>query len=347
MPGDVRRQFLDLPRALREILEKGRPEWEELVRRARWGELPVYMVGCGASFAVGLAGAYAFESLLGWPVVVRTPEEFHAYSQSALRPRSVLIVISWEGSAELLEMARAAKARGATVLALTRDAQSPLAKAADGVFLVRGGEEHPDNFMAAVCQLAAMQGLVGVVAQALKRPSPQIGKLEGELRTLPEHIEWTLTQLPDAVQSLAGELSGRGVVSVVAGGLYYPAALLAASALRSLGGLRVQVFSPEEMHACPPEVLEQEKLVLVLSGSGCSVKKPLHGLIERLHGAGVTILAVTDHNQPEVARRATLAVLLPNLSEYVGSIIALTFLDWAAYHLTRQRSGEETRPRGA
>ena len=72
MPGDVRRQFLDLPRALREILEKGRPEWEELVRRARWGELPVYMVGCGASFAVGLAGAYAFESLLGWPVVVRT-----------------------------------------------------------------------------------------------------------------------------------------------------------------------------------------------------------------------------------------------------------------------------------
>lgn len=69
--------------------------------------------------------------------------------------------------------------------------------------------------------------------------------------------------------------------------------------------------------------------------------------MERLHRAGVRILAVTDHNEPEVTRRATLAVLLPNLSEYVGSIVALTFLDWAVYHLASQRSRKERRPRGA
>jgi len=338
---------LTLPRALRETVEKGWPEYEELVRRTRWGEVPIHMVGCGAWFAVALAGAYAFESLLGWPVMVRTPEEFQAYSLLAVRPRCILIVISWEGSAELLEMVRAAKARGAIVLALTGDAQSPLAKAVDGVFLVRGGEEHRDNFTAGVCQLAAVQGLTAVMAQALKRPSHQIEALEAELRALPEHIEWVLTQLPEAVRSLAGELSGRGAVSVVAGGLYYPAALLAASALRSLGRLRVEVFTPDEMDACPPEVLKQQEAVLVLSGSRCRVKKPLHGLIERSHRAGVKILAVTDHNEPEVTRCATLAVLLPNLSEYVGSIVALTFLDWAVYHLVSQRSRKERRPRGA
>jgi glucosamine--fructose-6-phosphate aminotransferase (isomerizing) len=347
MSAEIRQQFLTLPRALRETVEKGWSEYIALVRRTRWGEVPIHIVGAGASFSVGLAGAYSFESLLGWPAAVRTPEEFQAYSQSALRPRSILIVISWEGSVGLLELVRASKARGATVLALTGDAQSPLAKAVDGVLLARGGEEHRDPFTAAVCQLAALQGLVGLMARALKRPSPHIETLEAELRALPEHIDWVLTQLPDAVRSLAGELSRVGAVSVLAGGLYNPAALLAASGLRSLGQMCVEVFTPNELETCPTEVFEREGVVLVLSGSRCRVKKRIHDLIERSHRAGVKILAVTDHNEPEVTRRATLAILLPNLSEYVGSIVALTFVDWAVYHLASLRSRNERRPRGA
>jgi glucosamine--fructose-6-phosphate aminotransferase (isomerizing) len=347
MSLETRQQFVNLPNALRETLEKGWREWGEVVRRTRWGEVPVYLIGSGASFSVGLAGAYAFEGLLGWPATVRTPEEFQAYSQSALRPRSILIVISWEGSAKLLELVRAAKARGATVLALARDGQSPLAKTVDGVFLVRGGEEPRDDFTAGVCQLTAVHCLALVAAQVLRRPSPQLEMLESELRTLPERIKWVLTQLPDVVRSLAGELSGQRALSVVAGGLYYPAALLAASALCSLCGLRVRVFTCDEMEARPTEALEPGEVLLALSGSRCRVKKPLHALIERLHRAGAKILAVTDHNEPEVSRRAALAVLLPNLSESVGSIVALTFLDWTAYHVASQRGRKEAPLRGA
>jgi fructoselysine-6-P-deglycase FrlB-like protein len=344
---ETRQQLANLPHALQETLDKRWAEWGEVVRRTRWGEVPIHLVGSGASFSVGLAGAYAFESLLGWSAVVRTPEEFQAYSQSALRPRSILVVISWQGSVEWLELVRAAKARGAIVLAFTGDAQSPLAKAVDGVFLAGSGEDHRDDFTAAVCQLTAIHCLAVVAAQVLRRPSAEIGTLESELRALPGHINWVLTQLPDAVRSLAGELSSLGTISVLAGGVYYPAALLAASALRSLGRLRVEVFTPNELETGPAEVLEREGVVLVLSGSRCRVKKPLHDLIERSERAGVKILAVTDHNEPEVARRATLAILLPNLSEYVGSIVALTFVDWAVCHMASLQSHSERRPRGA
>jgi glucosamine--fructose-6-phosphate aminotransferase (isomerizing) len=341
MSLETRQQLVNLPRALQETLEKGWAEWGEVVRQTRWGEVPIHLVGSGASFSVGLAGAYAFESLLGWPAVVRTPEEFQAYSQSALRPRSVLIVISWQGPAELLELVRAAKARGAIVLALTRDAQSPLAKAVDGVFLASSGEEHGDDFTAGVCPLTAIHCLAVVAARILRRPSAEIGKLEGELRALPEHIKWVLTQLPDAERTLAGELSGLRTLSLVAGGLYYPAALLAANALRSLGRLRVQVFTADELQAVSTDALEPGEVLLALSGSRCRVKKPLHGVIERLHRGRVKILAVTDHNDPEVARRAALAILLPNLSENVGSIVALAFLVGVACHGASQRKGQE------
>jgi hypothetical protein len=78
MPLETRQQFVNLPRMLRETLEEGWLEWGEVIRRTRWGEVPIHIVGSRASFSVGLAGAYAFESLLGWPAVVRTPEEFQA-----------------------------------------------------------------------------------------------------------------------------------------------------------------------------------------------------------------------------------------------------------------------------
>jgi glucosamine--fructose-6-phosphate aminotransferase (isomerizing) len=346
MSLETRHQFANLPDALRETLEKGWSEWDEVIRRTRWGEVPIHMVGSGTSFCAGLAGAYAFESLLGWPVVVRTPGEFQAYSLQALRPRSILLVISWAGSAEWLELVRDAKARGATVLALTHSAQSPLAKVVNGVLLAHGGEERRDDFTAALCQLTAVHCLALVAARVLRRSSPQTEMLEGEFRTLPEHIKWVLTQLPDAVQSLAAELSRQAALSIVAAGPYYPAALLAASALRSLCKLRVQVFACDEMQACPTEALDPAELLLAISGSRCRVKRPLHELIEQLRGTGVKVLAVTDHNEPELTRRAALAVLLPNLSELVGSIVALAFLDWTAYHVAPQRTGREAPPRG-
>lgn len=346
MSAEIRQQFLNLPRVLRETVEKGRPEYEDLVRRTRWGEVPIYIVGSGASFAVGLAGAYAFENLLGWPVVVRTPEEFQAYSQSALRPRSIVLVISWKGATELLEVVRAARARGATVLALTGDGQSPLAKAADGVFMARGGDECGQGFAADVVQLAAMHCLTAAAAHVLKRPSPQIETLEGELRALPEHVEWVLTQLPEAVRSLAGELAGGRGVSVVAGGCYYSAALLGARTLRGLGRLRVQVLTPDEMDAWPGEAFENGEVVVVLSGSRCRVKRQVHILIERLKPTEARILAVTDHNEPEITRRAALAVLLPNLSENVGSIVVLAFLGWISRQLAAPQARGERRSSG-
>jgi DNA-binding MurR/RpiR family transcriptional regulator len=241
---------------------------------------------------------------------------------------------------------RGAKARGATVLALTRDAQSPLAKAVDGVFLVRGGGEARDDCAAAVCQLTAIHGLSVVMAQVLSRPSPRIEVLQGELRALPEHIAWVLRQLPDALRTLSGELSGLQEVSMLAGGFYYPAALMGANVLRGMGARRVRVFTPDEMDACFPESFERGEVVVVLSGSRCRVKKRLHGIIERLNRGQVKILAVTDQSEPEVARRAALAVLLPNLTENIGSIVGLALLLAAASQQASAGKGHARRSAG-
>ena len=242
---DLKAEILDIPHALGETLEKGRPEYDAVVRQTRWGDGPVYIVGSGSSLVAGLSAAYAFESLLGWPAIVREAAAFQACSLSVLRPRSVVLAISPSGEdSETLEMAQVARSRRATVLVLTNNAQSALAKSADGVFLVRAGEEQGAGAKAAVCQQAAASYLGLVAARVLKRPHPQLDALEADFEKLPGHVEWALTQLTDAVRSFAAELQGLQSLCAVGGGFYHPAALQWASLVKKLTAIDARGLRP-------------------------------------------------------------------------------------------------------
>lgn len=341
---DAKQEILDTPRALRETLEKGRPEFEAVVRRTRWGEGPIYMVGCGSSMLVGLTGALAFEVLLGWPVVVRSAVDFETYALSALRPRSVLLAISQSGeSYETLEAAGAARARGAVLLALTNNSTSPLAQMADGVFLLRAGEEHGPGMKTVVCQQAALTYVSLVAARTLKRHHHQLDVLEEEFEKLPGHVEWVLTQLKDAVRSFASELKVSRSLCVVGGGFYQPAALQWALLLKELTGIHAEGFDPVEFRHGPLEMLERDTPVVFLSGSHCRVKKKMHHLVGWAKKAGAKIFSVTDRNDRELADRSTLAILLPALTEMVGSTLTLTLLQWVAYHTARELGRDPNR----
>lgn len=340
---DLKAEILDIPRALRETLEKGRPEYDALVRRTRWGDGPIYIVGSGSSLMAGLTAAYAFESLLGWPAVVREAAVFQAYSASVLRPRSVLLAISRSGEdPETLKVAEMARARRATVLALTAKAQGALAQAADGAFLVRAGEESGAGAKVAVCQQAAASHMGLVAARVLKRHHAQLDALAADFEKLPAEVEWALAQLTDAARSFASELKGLRSLCAVGGGFYHPAALEWAWLLRKLTGIDARGFEVAEFLHGPLASLEREAAVVVLSGSRCRAKKHVHQLVERVRKAKIRTLSLTDGNDPEVSRHSDLAVLLPVLGEAAGATLALAWLDWVAYHTAR---GEERGPR--
>ncbi len=341
---DVKQEILDTPRALKETLEKGKPEYEALVRRTRWGEGPIYMVGSGSSFLVALTGVYAFEGLLGWPVIPRSAAAFGLYASSVLRPRSIVLAISKSGeTSETLEAARAARARGAVLLALTSNPTGLLAAMADGVVLFRAGEEHQLGMKADVCQQAALSYLGLVAAQTLKRHHHQLDLLEEEFEKLPGHVEWALTQIPDAVRSFVSELKGLQRLSVVGGGFYHPVALQWARRLEELAEIHAEGFEAEEVHPAALAILKRHAAFVFLSGSRCGVKKKTYQLLDSVKGAGAKILSVTDREDRELAEASRLAVLLPVLSEMVGSILTLALLEWVAFHTAREQGRDPHR----
>jgi len=330
---DTKKDLLELPRALREALEKGGPEYDKLVRQTRWGDGPIYVLASGATQAAGLASAYAFEGLVGLPAVVRAAAEFQAYSLSILRPRSILLAIEHPGeSPEILDAARAAKSRAATILALTGNHQSELAQMADGTFLVRDGSAQPGSLRADFCQHAMACYLGFAVARALKRPNEYLHGLEEEFSKLPDQIDWAFSQLSEAVSALAAELETASRLHVIGGGFYYPVALHWVETLRRLKRIDGRAFNGLGTEFREFRHHEPDDIVMLLTGSRCRGRKTIHALAESAKRAGRRFLALTDKNDPETTRRAALAIMIPVLCEEVGSLVGLALLDWVACH---------------
>jgi glutamine---fructose-6-phosphate transaminase (isomerizing) len=341
--NSIRQEILDLPRSLKETLEKGRAEYETVVRQTRWGDGPVYLVGCGASKAVALAGAYALESLLGWPAIQHTPQFLEAYVLPALRPRSVLLLISPTGEEmAILSAAQAAQSRGAKVLALTAKPESPLARNADGLLLFRRFDQQEAGMMSLVCQHAAAGWLALISAQALKRPQPFQESVAADFEKLAEHIEWVLTQLADVVRSLVTELKDVQILDVVGAGFYYPIALLSAFLFRSLSGIRAQGWEASDFISEGGDKLERDAVVVCLSGSRGRLKKVVHQAAAQAKAAGARVVSITDANDRELSARSTLSVLLPSLTEVVGASLTLALLEWVIYQVAwaRERAAD-------
>jgi len=333
---DTKAKIQEIPRLLRDTLEKGVHEYETLIRRVRWGEAPIYFCGCGASLPLGTAGAYLFEWLAGWPVLARSAKVFEAYTVSTLRPRAVLLVISASGEdPEALEIARLARSRGGVPLAVTRHADSPLAKACEGVFLTRD-EGAEDSAAAAVCQLAALSSIALKTARLLKHSSAGLETLEEELKRLPGQLEWCFTQLWDALRSLAHQLRARDWLWLVGGGLYHPIVVRGAWRLSAVALIHAQGVEVSQFCSGPLSHLRRDEVAMLVSGSRLRIKRAVHQAALQIKVKGAKLISLTDSIDRELVDRSEIAILVPPLSEVGGSMLALSLLELLATACAKQ-----------
>jgi len=337
---NIRKELLEIPDALRRMHEEGRPLYDALVRRVHWDERPVYMLGAGVSYPAALSGAWAFESLLGMPVVVQRPAAFTAYTSRTLARRSLVIVAAGTGDSEqTLEAVQKAHSRGAIVWAMTPDPAGELGAIADATFNDYSGESPADGPRSTFCRHAALLFLAVAAARVLKPPGQMPVAWEEELEKLPGHVEWVVNQISDAARALAKEMATLTEIDVAGGGAFYPVALEGAGRLYQPGGRPVRGYELLEFQQSRRRVLQPGAGVLFLSSSRCGLKAEVHHSARELRQEGhQKIFALTDANDRQLSERADLAVLLPILTEAGGALLTLVFLELAGFYAA-QASG--------
>jgi DNA-binding MurR/RpiR family transcriptional regulator len=83
---------------------------------------------------------------------------------------------------------------------------------------------------------------------------------------------------------------------------------------------------------------------MFVSGSRLRIKREVHQATAQIKVKGARLISLTDSNDRELVDRSQIAILVPLLSEVVGSTLALALLELlaseVARNLEKSRSGE-------
>jgi len=335
-------ELRNLPAVLREMLTKGRPEYERAVRGVHWGDAAVYAVSAAQSLSAALLAAYAFEDLLACPVAVREASSFLAYSLGAIRTGSVVILISDE-SPEIIDAARASTRRGAQVVALAHQS-SPVAEAARQlVSLPQPGGAQPSGLPKACLEHVAVGYLALLAARLVKRPQPSLERLEEEWNETPDHLDRLISHLVDVVRASADVVRPAPALFFAGDGYHHAAAERAASLAqgRGVGATHGSDLARFRFDFLPH--LGQGAGVVFLSGSRSRGHKAVAQLARETKDQAASVLAVTGSNHRDLISEASLTLLLPDLMELPGSILSLALAGWLGRELATPSRQTPTR----
>ncbi|MGH3263845.1 MAG: glutamine--fructose-6-phosphate transaminase (isomerizing) [Trebonia sp.] len=306
----------------------------------------IVVVACGTSLHAGLAGRQAIERWARVPVDVETASEFR-YRDPIIGARTLVLGITQSGeTADTLAAMRLARARGATVLALTNTPGSQATREADGLLLTRAGVEigvaATKTFVAQVALLYALALRLAHERGAL--PPRELARLCAALEAVPRLIDRTVRELDDRVRSIAEGLAEKSFFLYLGRLSGLPVALEGALKLKELSYIPTDAYPAGEMKHGPIALLGPETPVVCVATDPAVLPKLLSNLSE-VRARGAHILAVATVRDKQIAEHADQIVYIPRTEPLLQVMLGVIPLQLLAYHIARARGLNVDQPR--
>jgi glutamine---fructose-6-phosphate transaminase (isomerizing) len=316
----LEREIRQQPAALGAALERNVPAVEEITRELR-GRGPLEQVVIAARGTSDNAARYAqylIGARLGIPVALAAPSLTTMYGAPAVPrgARALVIAISQSGrSPDVVGVLESARAAGVPTLAITNDAGSPLAAAADAVLELGVGIERS---VAATKTYAASLAVIAAFVARLGENAAATAALDDAPALVERAIELALEGVP------ALDPHHRAAHVVVVGrGFNYATALEVALKLRELTGAVAEGFSPPDLLHGPIAAVAAGTPALVVASPG-RVRGSVLEAAQALRDRGAACIHIDDTPDADLRLPAGVAEWLsPIVAVIPGQVLAL------------------------
>jgi glucosamine--fructose-6-phosphate aminotransferase (isomerizing) len=316
-------EIAEQPDVLARLLEAG-ADAAATARQAIAAYRPRFVVlaARGTSDHAALYAKYLTEVHLNLPAGLASPSSFTVYgARPDMRGVLFLGVSQSGGSPDLLESTEVARHCGALTIAVTNDADSPLARAAAHHVPIHAGSER------------AVAATKTYTAQLLALYLLLVGK---DAAALPDAAARTLAHAGRAYAAAERYLTTERLV-VTARGFSYPTAREGALKLMETSYLAAQAFSGADLLHGPLAMLGPDVPVIAVTspGRGAAALAPV---LDRLAASEVDVLRVGPKNG--------LPVETNGVDELLAPILEIMPLQQLAWRLAVDRGADPDRPRG-
>jgi glucosamine--fructose-6-phosphate aminotransferase (isomerizing) len=310
------------------------------------GARRIVVVACGTSYHAGLIGRYAIEGWARVPVEVEIASEYR-YRDPIVGPGDLVVGITQSGeTADTLAAMRLARARGATVLAVTNVQGSQATRDADAVLFTRAGLEigvaATKTF---TCQVAVML-LLGLRLAELHKtlPPSKLAALVDEVRRLPVHAARLLDTVEPAVAALAEHWWQAEFFLFLGRHSGLPVALEGALKLKEISYIATDAYAAGEMKHGPIALLD-EMTPVVCVATDSPVLDKLASNMQEVRARGAHVIAITTEGNEEIAGHAESTLAIPRTDWTLQPILAVIPLQLLAYGIARRRGLNVDQPR--
>jgi glucosamine--fructose-6-phosphate aminotransferase (isomerizing) len=295
----------------------------------------VYLAARGTSDNAARYGQYLFGGINRLPVALSAPSLFTAYRTPPRIADALAIGISQSGqSPDIVAVLEEARRQGAPTIAVTNDADSPLARAAEDVLLLGAGRERS---VAATKTYTSQLTVLAMLSLALA----------GELRpeALAPVVPWMAAALEaePAAQAAAERIADSGRAVVLGRGYNYCTANEIALKIKELSGVEAEPYSTADFKHGPIAMAEGGFPVLLVS-AGATFRREMIEMADRVRAQGARVVALADE-LPGLQPQDSKIPLPPGEPEWLTPIAAVIPGQLLALHLTRARGSDPDNPR--
>jgi glucosamine--fructose-6-phosphate aminotransferase (isomerizing) len=331
-------ELREQPEALARLLERQEATARKAAAAFRDGDVRYVLIASrGSSSNVARYAQYVLGRAHRVPVMFATPSLYTIYHQPPRLEGAVVVGISQSGaSPDIVAVLTEAREQGRPTLAVTNDADSPLARVADVVLPIEAGREQ------AVAATKTYMNSLGAVALLFAAVGDDTVARE-ELRRMPEilaaQIELSLGEPPplDEYRDAVG-------ATVVARSVNYGTGFEIALKIRELSGLVTEAYSPADLLHGPIAAIQPGWPVIVVAPTG-PARPSVEELVVPLRDRGARLIAVSDVRA--VLRRArTRLPLVPRVPEWLSPLTAVVPGQVTAMRLAELRGLDLDQPRG-
>ncbi|MFJ4844004.1 MULTISPECIES: SIS domain-containing protein [unclassified Streptomyces] len=336
MPGRIMSgEMAEQPTVLRRILEEGAPRIREIAERiAARNPRFVLLTARGTSDNAALYAKYLIEVLLGKPAGLTSMSTTTAYGARPDLTDCLVVTVSQSGgSPDLVASTRAAREAGAITLAVTNNADSPLAEVSEFHIDVLAG---PEKALPATKTYTAELLALYLFVEGLRGGDGNAAKI------LPELAEQILAR-GDEVKALAGRYRFAERLVLTSRGYGYPTAKEAALKLMETSYIPALSFSGADLLHGPLAMVDNVSpvIAIVTEGKGGQALQPV---LDRLRGRGADLVVIGNQASVEAAS-AGFVLPTAGVAEEVQPILEILPLQMLAYEITIARGQDPDAPR--
>jgi len=334
----LRDEILEQPAAAQRLLDAAPPAFAPIAaavasRRPR----SVVIAARGTSDNAGIYAQYLLAIRNGLMVALAAPSAITLYGARPDMGDALVVGVSQSGrSPDIVAVVEEARRQGALTIALTNDANSPLAETADHVIDVLAG---PELATAATKTYTTELLAAALLSTALDPPTSSEAH---DLAGLPALISAALAAELHA-RDLAAAHADRQRAVVLGRGYSYSSAREWALKLQELALIAAMPYSAADFEHGPLALAEPGLPVLAVAPSGPELEAQVALLTRLKEGHGARLLVISN---ALAAREIDEGLAVPDdVPPWLAPIVEIVPAQLYAYHLTVARGLDPEHPR--